>query len=63
MAGPLRISEDVYQKVLGLIIIAGILEIGTPQTVQISKGGAALDISTQWTRQITARALNSIVIY
>ncbi|NIS72703.1 MAG: hypothetical protein GTO12_28325 [Proteobacteria bacterium] len=36
MAEPLRISEDVYQKVPGLIIITGILEIGAPQTDLIS---------------------------
>jgi hypothetical protein len=63
MAEPWRISEDVYQKVPGLIIITRILEIGAPQIVQIWKGGAALDISIQRTRHITARPLNSIVIY
>lgn len=36
MAELLRISEDVYQKVPGLIIIAGVLETGAPQTDLIS---------------------------
>lgn len=34
MAELLRISEDVYQKVPGLIIIAGILEIGAPMDLK-----------------------------
>lgn len=37
MTEPLRISEDVYQKIPELIIIAGILEIGAPQTDLISR--------------------------
>jgi len=37
MAEPLRISEEVYQKVPGLTIITGILEIGAPQPDLISR--------------------------